>query len=145
MKYNGIELKEFTSDKPVVFDPPKKMLCWDNNFDVPKEQEVVAYLPLMSIPVFTAFDRFARCAELPEELKPRRATNRELSKWLVRGNGERIYKDDSEPDDGCFFVHTTYCYYTGEEDDIVPKEHFVRKWGDSEWHEPTADYMGLEG
>ena len=26
MKYKGIELKEFESEKPVFFDPPKKML-----------------------------------------------------------------------------------------------------------------------
>ena len=31
MKYQGIELKEFTSDKSVVFDPPKKMLVWDDD------------------------------------------------------------------------------------------------------------------
>ena len=31
MKYKGKELKEFTSDKPVVFDPPKKMVVWDDD------------------------------------------------------------------------------------------------------------------
>ena len=29
MKYKGIELKEFTSEKPVIFDQPKRMLVWD--------------------------------------------------------------------------------------------------------------------
>ena len=30
MIYKGIELKEFTSEKPVVFDPPKRMLVWND-------------------------------------------------------------------------------------------------------------------
>lgn len=33
MVYNGIEAKEFTSDKSVVFDPPKWMPCWDKEVD----------------------------------------------------------------------------------------------------------------
>ena len=28
MKYKGIELNEFESEKPVIFDPPKRMLVW---------------------------------------------------------------------------------------------------------------------
>ena len=36
MKYKGIELKEFTSDKTVVFDPPKEMLVWDYESSCPR-------------------------------------------------------------------------------------------------------------
>lgn len=31
MKYKGKELKEFTSKKNVYFDPPKKMVVWDDD------------------------------------------------------------------------------------------------------------------
>ena len=31
MKYKGIELNEFESEKPVLFDPPKLMLVWRTN------------------------------------------------------------------------------------------------------------------
>lgn len=30
MTYNGMKLNEFNSDKPVLFGPPKQMLCWDD-------------------------------------------------------------------------------------------------------------------
>ena len=45
MKYKGIELKEFESEKPVVFDPPKLMLMWDYNDETPTEVEVLAFIP----------------------------------------------------------------------------------------------------
>jgi hypothetical protein len=31
MKYNGKELKEYISKEPIFFDPPKRMLCWDDD------------------------------------------------------------------------------------------------------------------
>lgn len=33
IKYNGMELEEFTSDKPVIFDPPIECICWDEEKD----------------------------------------------------------------------------------------------------------------
>ena len=40
MKYKGIELKEFESEKPVLFDPPRKMLVWDYDDETPTEVDV---------------------------------------------------------------------------------------------------------
>lgn len=140
MKHKGTELKEFTSDKPVVFDPPRKMLVWDSTFEAPRMWEVAAYLPAVPNPVVAAHVRFAHCAELPEELKPRRATNRELARWLVRGNGEV-----AKPDDGTIYAYTAYFYAASLSECAVLEGLRVRKWDDFEWHEPTADYMGLEG
>ena len=45
MKYKGIELKEFESEKPVVFDPPKLMLMWNDCDSGPSEANVFAFIP----------------------------------------------------------------------------------------------------
>lgn len=45
MKYKGIELKEFTSGKPIVFDPPKKIIVWNRDDSIPSLNEMYAYLP----------------------------------------------------------------------------------------------------
>lgn len=77
MKYNGIELEAFTSDKPVVFDPPKKMLVWDDSSIEPKECPVVAYAPnRIRFPVIADDCIYRHCAEIPEESKPGRAEAR---------------------------------------------------------------------
>ncbi len=137
MKYNGIELKEFTSDKPVVFDPPRKMLVWDCESDPITEDTVEAYFPNRSGRVLGMNEQWAHCAELPEEPKPRRATNREVAKWLAQGNGE--WRNSSPFLPAC----STDLIYT--EDADPASNLLIRKWDDTEWHEPTADYMDLEG
>lgn len=85
MKYDGIELKEFTSRTPVVFDPPKKMIVWDD--DDPKKIptyedwtcKVHAYIPSARYPVVADQHTYQHCAEIPQEPKPRRATNNKRS------------------------------------------------------------------
>ena len=138
MKYKGMELKEFTSDKPVVFDPPKKMLVWCKGELVPNEEEVLAFFPGRSYPVILKDDSYLACAEIPGQPKPRRATNRELAKWLAQGKG--MLKTSRGA--------SIYTSLSGlEEDRLADRcsdELVVRKWDDDEWHEPTVDYMGLE-
>ena len=77
---------------------------------------------------------FQHCAEIPEEQKPRRATNRELSKWLAEGKGA------CKCSNGYTDTAWNYEFY----DETVPDYVKVRKWDDTEWHEPGADYMGIE-
>ena len=143
MKYNGIELKEFKSDKPVVFDQPKKMFVFDKAelLDNDYIDTVYAYIPDAEYPVKTGRNCFERCAEIPEipeEPKPRRATNLELAKWLSQGNG--IYRLTCLPaswgSELALRNDTSEC--------AVNNDIQIRKWDDKEWHEPTADYMGLE-
>ena len=139
MKYNGIELKEFTSDKPVLFDPPREMLVWDRTDSEPFERSVVGYFPIRTIArkVITMTDSFMRCAEIPKTPKSRRATNRELAMWLAKGNGEIL-------DKSLGMVFTRYSYSELQADDAcVSHSDFVRKWDDKEWHEPTIDYIRL--
>lgn len=136
MKYKGIELKEFTSDKPVLFDPPKLMLVWNDGDDEPSKDNVSAFIPNRCYPVIGTNDNLDHCAEIPEVLC-RRATNRELAKWLVLGNGQcKVNGGD--------WIWTEHHYGIKQDDDACSKFIKVRKWGDKEWHEPTREYLGLE-
>ena len=154
MQYKGHELVEVT--EPQVFNPPKKMLVWDSQDDSPTLEIVYAITKEATYPVvidredYGVYDAKMFCAEIPEEPKPRRATNRELAKWLAQCNGEMTFKSNSEID---HIVYTLHCYeeeYADEECDRALKRDddgswiVVRKWDDDEWHEPTAEYLGLE-
>ena len=136
MKYKGIELKEFTSEKPVIFDPPKRMLVWDYNDETPTEVEVLAFIPNRYHKAIEQMAVYIHCAEIPAALCLR-ATNRELAKWLVQGNGQ--YKVN-----GVSKLWTEHHYTTEQDDDACSKFIKVRKWCDKEWHTPTREYLGLE-
>ena len=135
MKYKGQELTEFKSDKPVVFDPPKRMLCWSEASIAPVEKLVDAYIPSHDFPVRCQYSNWVYCAEIPEV---RRATNLELAKWLAQGNGLLRRSDGN----------TVWSYKAYDLEDELDTEcdldWLVRKWDDAEWHKPTADYMGIE-
>ena len=145
INYNGMELEEVTT--PQIFDPPKRCVVFDS-YDEKKSviRNVVAVLPASFnecggiLSVITAEKQYWKhCALLPDPPKPRRATNRELARWLAQGNGE--YKETITNHDYCM----AYFYYSDRGRYIeLPKGIKVRKWSDTEWHEPTVDYMGLE-
>lgn len=135
MKYKGIELNEFTSDKPVLFDPPKRMLVWDYVDGTPIEKDVIAFIPNRYHKVIEQTSLSIHCAEIPEVVC-RRATNRELAKWLVLGNGQ--YKVSGGR------IWTEHHYDIGQDDDACSNFIKVRKWCDKEWHTPTREYLGLE-
>lgn len=135
MKYKGIELKEFESDKPVVFDPPKRMLVWDYVDGTPIEKDVIAFIPNRYHKVIEQTSLSLHCAEIPDK-GSELATNRELAKWLVLGNGQ-YHTGGSR-------AWTEHNYIIGQDDDVCSSIIRVRKWGDNEWHEPTLEYLGLE-
>lgn len=135
MTYKGIELKEFTSEKPVIFDPPKRMLVWNDCDDEPSKDNVFAFIPKTHFRVIGTDDSFDHCAEIPEVMC-RRATNRELAKWLVLGNGQYQVSGGR--------IWTEHHYDIGQDDDACSNFIKVRKWGDKEWHKPTREYLGLE-
>lgn len=66
MKFRGIELTEFTSDKPVVFDPPRSMLVWDDGNETCRPALVCAYLPHCTNPVIENYYFWRHCADIPE-------------------------------------------------------------------------------
>lgn len=138
MKYKGIKLKEITT--PQVVNPPKKMLVWNDCNDTSEQPRVdTVYAVIMKetgiIQVIGYCCRWSHCAEIPEELKSRRATNRELARWLAFGNGE--YKNHID------LISNAYIYPESETDMTVDSHFKIRKW-DDDWHEPTVDYMGFK-
>ena len=133
MKYKGIEITEVT--EPQLFDPPKKMLVWDNNVECPFKDNVCAIVNREGFRVITENAAWRHCAEIPEVMC-RRATNRELAKWLVLGNGQYQVIGGR--------IWTEHHYDIGQDDDACSKFILVRKWDDTEWHKPTREYLGLE-
>lgn len=140
MKYKGIELKEIT--KQQIFDPPKELLVWNDTYlTEPKKTLVCAIIKLENY--YAAIEKgkvpsyqWQHCAEIPDEPKPRRATNKELSKWLATGIGE--YRNEIG------LITNAYTYDESESDLEICMHFKVRKWGDTVWHEPTVDYMSID-
>ena len=135
MKYKGIELKEFESEKPVLFDPPKRMLVWNDCDNEPFKDSVFAFIPKTHFRVIGTDYNFDHCAEIPDK-GSELATNRELAKWLVLGNGQYQVSGGR--------IWTEHHYDIGQDDDACSNFIKVRKWGDKEWHKPTLEYLGLE-
>lgn len=134
MTYKGIELKEFESEKPVLFDPPKRMLVWDYVDGTPIEKDVIAFIPNRYHKVIEQTSIYIHCAEIPEEISEM-ATVLQLAKWVATGNG--LLKR------GCCI--TNYVSFDEiDENSPVSDATLVRKWCDKEWHEPTPEYLGLE-
>jgi hypothetical protein len=136
INYNGMELEEFTSDKPVFFDKPVRALCWDNNgWQGGMFEYVIAFIPRSdSSIVVTDNTTWLHMALLPDPPKPRRATNRELARWLIEGKAQ-IRHSDSD------MVYVGWNYNEYEDDFPCSNNVLVRKWSDTEWHEPTVDYL----
>lgn len=63
----------------------------------------------------------------------RRMTNRELSEWLAKGNGEMKNME--------YIIGTTtsYVYRNNAENDEVDYKIFIRKFGSDEWREPLIE------
>ena len=140
IKYKDMELEEFTSDKPMFIDPPVSGVFASAELIPAREGKLFTFDPRFYLP-YT--DEENRCWNhffvLPKTPKFRRATYRELSKWLAKGNGEfAFFKPDN--------VSTTLTYDLTKENFQISVDSGlkVRKWDDTDWHEPTVDYMGVE-
>lgn len=73
-------------------------------------------------------------AYLVESSKIQTVTYRELSCWLSHGNGQCRDEDTD-------VVYTSYEYQFANEDVFIPLVLKVRRWGDTEWHEATKEYL----
>ena len=149
IKYKGIELKTITD--PQIFDPPKKMVVCNTQFTKIEERTVSAIVKdakgdtwAITHPCFIGdiLEYWAYCAEIPEDLKPRRATNREISKWLAQGNGE--VTEGREVERSGPYCKTSLYYDSAKSNEICSEVVKIRKWDDTDWHEPTVDYMDIE-
>ena len=132
IKYNGMELEEVST--PQIFDPPKKMLVWNNIMGYAIQSMIVAIVERMDGLCAVCYDGeiYPHCAEIPEAPKPRRATNRELARWIAEGKGEILVPH-------CVTQHVSYA--VGQDNAECVSGQQVRKWEDDEWHEPTVDYL----
>lgn len=140
INYKGMELEEIT--EPQIFDPPKTMVV-DDLKNSPRTAIVTAILAQSSGHSFRVLTDnscicYSRCALLPEKPAPRRATNRELSKWLAHGNGEILLAGNLSA------VSTQHVYDRNVPDESCGEHYVIRKWDDTEWHEPDVFYMGIE-
>lgn len=143
MKYKGIEIYELKTT--FIKNLPREMIVWNDNSIEPKVKTIVgACVNLKGDCWYIAHDdelgivKYKHCAEIPEEPKPRRATLRELAKWCAQGNGQ--IQDANQLN--CVF--TGLDYGPDCDDRAAPDIYKIRKWEDTDWHEPDVQYMGLE-
>lgn len=142
INYNGIELQSI--DECKVFEEPQEMLVWNTNYSGPIEKMVCAIIPYRNEGrVITRGGAYQYCAEIPKKPAPRRATNRELAKWLAQGKGEAMEDIGDAMDDIEGNVNTAWEYSHHMSKESVRDCVKVRKWDDTEWHEPDVEYMGL--
>ena len=132
MEYKGIELKEIT--EPQLFDPPKKMLVWENYENI-TDLNVYAIVSRKDFPVICENTTWQHCAEIPEVPESNPVNYRELARWLSECNGEVMWANN---------VLSNWNYSTDEENKALDESLYVRKWDDTEWHKPTREYLGLE-
>ena len=131
-------MKEVTYEDWQKNPTPRMMWVWDS-FENDKKQRKVIYISELGIPypIFALTDdklnteHFKHCAEI-EEPKPRRMTNRELSRWL-RENPTREWSYMNGV--------TVYGYYGYEEkcgNEEVPNSILIRE-DDGGWREPLVE------
>lgn len=145
MIYNGKALVPIiTTD---VQGLPKKMLVWDSNCHHSEERTVLALIKDKFDVIYAIAQCESRtgvgvwhyCAEIP---KVRVATNSELSQWLAKGNGEVRLESEQHLDKKYVYTHWNYDYIDANK--TVSSLILVKKFEDTEWHEPTVDYLGIQ-
>lgn len=140
INYNEMKLEEVTA--PQIFDPPKRMLVWDNSANI-GTSIVAAILPDVGFPVVTIDEDgviqsfHLHCAEIPEAPKLRKATWLEVARWCATGNG-LVYDTDRDR------IDTGIMFKPNLESEPIVDEIKVRRWEDTEWHDPDVFYMGIE-
>lgn len=142
INYKGMELQSI--DECKVFEEPREMLVWNKSYNVPIEKMVCAIIPYRNEgSVIARGGAFEYCAEIPKKPAPRRATNRELAKWLAQGNGEAMKDIEDAMNNTEWYANTAWEYSHNMSKEPVSDCVKVRKWEDTEWHEPDVEYMDL--
>ena len=143
MQYKGKEIIEANGADYPLTNTPHKMLVWNEyGYSEPKcyEKNVLGYwgrhwYAISNINKDSLF-AYDHAAEIPTDIETR-LTNRELCEWCAKGNGEWCYGEDSKNS-----VCSNYTYYQREKDKPCYENIIIRKWSDTEWHEPTKEYIG---
>ena len=130
-------MKEITHEDWKKNPTPRMMWVWDVNEKDKVQRKVVYILRENYVPnkVITVdnddsdYEVYKHCAEIK---KPRRMTNKELSRWL-RDKPTREYKfKDSD------FVYGEKNYREIEQSDEVDSRILIRE-DDSDWREPLVE------
>ena len=149
LTFAGKKIIEYTT--PQLFNPPKEMLVWDNACSIATRKVcaivanangttfAVAHHPSNSLCVWNHCGNFEDISESKEPVEPtnsRRATYRELAMWLAKGKGEYKIK-------GYLGAGTKHEYLEEHGNKPLTHDYYIRTWTETEWHEPTIDYMEL--
>lgn len=134
INYKGMELKEVVLDIPTFFNTNQEAIVWNDSAN--KDRVIVySYDPRSQYPVRSNNDRiWKHFAFIPEKPAPRMATWEQLAYWLVDGRGLVLDGNTNRVDTGVFFSRENMQEEVGERWQVMAR-------GDTEWHEPTVDYM----
>ena len=143
IKYNGMELEEQIYSEPTIINDSREAIVW-NDYANKDRALVYSYDPRSDYPVRSNNDNiWKHFAFIPEKPAPRRATNRELAKWLAQGYGEWKYEHEPDSKLDSNFASINYHYEDSSACNFVSTKTKVRKWDDTEWHTPDVEYMGI--
>lgn len=134
-------MKEVTYNDWQKNPTPRMMWVWDGNENAKQQRKVIYFLdPGLSYSVLALTEdkidteHFKHCAEI-EELKTRRMTHKELSRWLKeKPTREWKYTDGD-------YAYSVYCYKEEYADEEVHDSILIRE-DDGEWREPLVEVEG---
>lgn len=131
-------MKEITYKEWIKNPTPRMMWCWDFEERMKQKLKVIYVLkedasyPVVATAIHdTTLEKFRHCAEIE---KPRRMTQKELSRWL-REKPMREYKCRNRTD---IVVNCFYSYIEENADQEVDESFLIRE-DDSEWREPFVE------
>ena len=131
-------MKEVTYEDWQKNPTPRMMWVWDSNENAKQQRKVIYISELgISYPIFAltedkiSTEQFKHCAEI-EELKTRRMTYKELSRWL-REKPTREYKYLTSD-----FICCNYDYREENQDKEAHEDILIRE-DDGEWREPLVE------
>ena len=131
-------MKEVTYEDWQKNPTPRMMWVWDSIENNKRQRKVIYFLdsklphPLVALTEDkVGIEQFRHCAEI-EELKTRRMTNKELSRWL-REKPAREYKYLTSD-----YICNTFDYREYKQDEEVDVDMRIRE-DDSEWREPLVE------
>ncbi len=132
-------MKKVTYEEWQKNPTPRMMWVWNDDFEEREKRKVVyvikddfALYPVLAVSEEdTSFCIYCHCAEI-EEPKPRRMTNKELSRWL-REKPMREFKYLTSD-----YVCSEFDYREYKQDEEVDVDMRIRE-DDEEWREPLIE------
>ena len=132
-------MKEVTYEDWQKNPTPRMMWVWNSKVEDKEKAKVIHILSngVCVYPILTVtdidddYETYKHCAEI-EEPKPRRMTNKELSRWL-RGKPTREYKYLTSN-----FICCDYDYREENQDKEAHEDIRIRE-DDGEWREPLVE------